>query len=73
MGPLLCLLLPVLLIIAQSLIELPAEAVLGGDLQRHAGPVMAECGEVRCKDVALGEAADEVWECGVGSYWPAVC
>ena len=73
MGPPACLLLPLLLLSLQRLAELPAEGVLGGDLQRHAGPVVADRGEVRCKDVALGEAADDVWESCVGAYWPAVC
>ena len=72
-GALLCLLRPLLLLIAQGLAELSAEAVLGGDLQRHAGAVMADCGEVRCEDVALWEAADDVWESCVGAYWPTVC
>ena len=41
-GALLCLMRPLLLLIAQGLAELSAEAVFGGDLQRHAGAVMAK-------------------------------
>lgn len=72
-GALLCLLLLVLLLMLQRLIELSAEAVLGGNLQRHAGPVMADRGEVCCENVALWEAADDVWKSCVGAYWPTVC
>jgi hypothetical protein len=47
--------------------ELSAEAILVWDLQRDAGPVVTDGGEVRSKDVALWQASDNVWECCVCS------
>lgn len=54
-------------------LELSAKAVLGGDLQGHAGAMVAHCGEVRCEDVALGEAASHLWKCFVRSYPSTIC
>ena len=54
-------------------LELSAKAVLGGDLQGHTGAMVAHCGEVRCEDVALGEAASHIWKCCVRSYPSTIC
>ena len=72
-GSLVGLLLPLQLLSVQGLLQLLAEAVLPRHLEGHAGPVVADRGKVGCKNVALREAANDVWESCVGPYPPTVC